>query len=250
MKVKDFIKTYWKETVIAILTFICIVLIMSSTCTNRKLNIAENNLQAMNDTLHTYVLKNGELMYTQQGYIARVDELEQYIGIQKKEVKELEKKLKSALATISKLEAQVKIDTVHMHDSVYITPDSVYHSHFNYSDKWLTMDGETSFQFDPFNTHTIINSIRMDVPLKIGTTADDKWFAVSDNPNVVFTSVEGANIEKAKPKKWSLGIQLGVGGVIGYGISGAKNDGIVRTGWFVGAGGYVGIGATYKLCEF
>ena len=90
----------------------------------------------------------------------------------------------------------------------------------------------------------------MEVPLKVGTTKDNKWFVTSENPYVQFTSIEGANIEKAKPKRWVIGIQGGIGGIFGYGISGCSADGIVRTGWILGAGGYVGIGVTYKLLEF
>lgn len=90
----------------------------------------------------------------------------------------------------------------------------------------------------------------MEVPLKVGTTKDNKWFVTSENPYVQFTSIEGANLEKAKPKRWSFGIYGGVGAIFGYGISGCSADGIVRTGWILGAGGSVGFGLTYKLLEF
>jgi hypothetical protein len=223
---------------------------MSTTCTSQKLDKAETNIKALTDTLHTYELKNGELLYEKQGYIAEKKELEEYIGIKEKEVKEIEKKLKSALATIAKLQAQVRIDTIHTIDSIEAMPDSTIHCHFNYNDKWLALNGVTNVEFDPFKSHTIINNINMEVPLKVGTTEDNKWFATSENPYVLFTSVDGANLEKAKPKRWSLGIQGGVGAIFGYGISGCSVDGIVRTGWIVGAGGYVGLGLTYKLIEF
>ena len=249
-KVKIFFKDNWQNILLGVFGFVIIILLMSTTCTNQKLGKAENNLKALTDTLHTYKLKNGELMYEKQGFIAEKKELEEYIGIKEKEVKEIEKKLKSALATIAKLQGQVRVDTIHMTDSIEVLPDSTYNCHFNYNDKWLSMDGVTSVQLDPFNSHTIINNIGMEVPLKVGTTEDNKWFVTSENPYVQFTSIEGANLEKAKQKRWSLGIQAGVGGIFGYGISGCSADGIVRTGWILGAGGYVGIGISYKLIEF
>jgi hypothetical protein len=232
---------------------------MSTTCANRKLDVAENNLKAVNDTLHTYVLKNGELMYAKQGYIAKIGELEQYIDIKEKEVKELERTLKSKVATISKLEEQLRLDSIHMHDSAYIihdtiTHDTTYHAHFNYNDDWTALDGETTLWLDPFRSHTILNSLTMRVPLKVGTTEDNQWFAVSENPYVSFTSVEGANMEKAKPKRWTFGIQGGLGLVGGVGLVGTQFSGIntanTGAGWFVGAGGYIGFGFTYKLFEF
>lgn len=249
-KTKTFFKDNWKNILLAIFGFVIIILIMSTTCTRQKLDKAETNLEALTDTLHIYKLKNGELMYEKQGFIANKKELEEYIGIKEKEVKDIEKKLKSALATIAKLQGQIRVDTIQMTDSVYITPDSIYHNNFKYNDRWIAIDGTSHFKFDPFKVSTTMNNIFMDVPLKVGTTKDDKWFVTTENPYVVFSSVEGANLEKAKPKRWSLGVQVGVGGVFGYGISGCSADGIVRTGWIVGAGAYVGLGVSYKLIDF
>lgn len=252
--VKIFFKDNWKNILLVVFFFVIIVLAMSTTCARRDLDIADNNLKALNDTLHTYVLKNGELMYEKQGFIAEKAELEKYIGIKESEVKEIERKLKSALATIAKLQAQVRIDTIHMTDSIEVLPDSTYNCHFGYNDKWLTLDGTTNIKLDPFNSHTIINTIGMEVPLKVGTTEDNKWFVTSENPYVQFTSVEGANLEKAKPKRWSFGVQAGVGVVGGVGLVGTQFNNIstanTGAGWFVGAGGYIGIGFTYKLIEF
>lgn len=243
---KDFFKTNWKECVITVLFFICLVLAMSTTCTNQKKHQLETNIAALNDTVHTYQLKNGELMYEKQGYILEKEELQQYLDISKAEVKDLEKKLNSALATIAKLQGQIRIDTLIMHDSVTLVADTAY-IHFNYADNWLKMDGTTIYR-KPFSC-TTLNHLTMDVPLKVGMSKDDKWFVTSDNPYVQFTQVEGVNLEKAKPKHWSLGFQFGVGGIIGWGISGGQ-DGIIRSGWVLGAGGYVGIGVTYKILEF
>jgi hypothetical protein len=249
-KTKLFFRDNWKNILLVVFFFIIIILVMSTTCTNQKLGKAETNIKALTDTLHTYELKNGKLLYEKQGFIAEKKELEEYIGVKEKEVKEIEIRLKSALATIAKLQGLIHVDTIHTVDSVEVLPDSTYNCHFNYNDRWLGLDGVTSIQLDPFQSHTIINNINMEVPLKVGTTKDDKWFVTSENPYVRFTSVEGANLEKVKAKRWSLGVQAGVGAIFGYGISGCHADGIVRTGWIVGAGGYVGIGLTYKLIEF
>ena len=244
-----FLKNNWKNILLVVFGLVIIALIMSTTCTRQQLGKAENNIIALTDTIHTYQLKNGELMYEKQGFIAEKKELEEYIGIKEKEVKDIEKQLKSALATIAKLKAEIKIDTIHTVDSVAVLPDSTYECHFNYSDKWLSLNGVTNVHLDPFQSHTIINNIGMELGLTVGTTKDNKWLITTDNPYVQITSINGANLEKAKPKRWSLGVQVGVGGIFGYGISGAK-DGLVRSGWIVGAGGYVGLGLTYKLLEF
>ena len=254
-KAKTFISDNWKNILLVVFFFVIIALIMSTTCTNQKLDVAENNLKAMNDTLHTYKLRNGELMYAKQGYIVRIGELEEYIGVKEKEIKELERKLKSNVATISKLQEQIRLDSIHMHDSIYITQDSIthdsiYHSHFTYNDNWTALDGETTFRFDPFNTHTIINSLTMQVPLKVGTTEDNQWFAISDNPHVQFTSIEGANIAKAKPKKNAFSIHVGVGAGAGYGICIPPSGGTVNSGIILGPVLYVGLGYSRTIFEF
>ena len=259
METNSFLSKNWKNILLIVFFFVIIALVMSTTCANRKLDVADNNLKAMTDTLRTYELKNGELFYAKQGYITKLGELETFIGVKEKEIKELEKNLKSKVATISKLQEQIRLDSLQMNDSSYITHDTitndtVYHGHFNYYDNWTALDGETTFRFDPFKTHTIINSLRMEVPLKVGTTADNQWFATSDNPHVYFTSVEGVNLEKAKQKRWTFGIQGGLGLVGGVGLVGTQFSGIstanTGAGWFVGAGGYIGFGFTYKLFEF
>lgn len=219
---------------------------MSTTCTNRKNHKLETNIAALNDTVHTYQLKNGELMYEKQGYILEKKELEQYLDISKAEVRDLEKKLGSALATISKLQGQVRVDTLVMHDSITQVEDTTI-INFYYTDSWLKMDGTTVFK-NPYSC-TTLNNLTMDVPLKVGMSKDDQWFVTSENPYVRFTDIQGANVEKAKPKQWSIGLQLGFGGIFGWGVSGSI-DGTVNTGWIGGFGGYAGLGVTYKFSEF
>lgn len=242
----EFFKNHWKDILMAIIGIACIALMMSTTCTSRRNDVLENNIKALNDTVKTYQLKNGELMYEKQGFIAEKKELELYIDIKEKEVKDIEKKLGAALATISKLEGQINVDTLPMQDSIVHVQDTTI-IHFYYSDNWLKMDGTTIYK-DPFIC-TTLNNMNMRVPVKVGTSVDNKWFVTTDNPYITFTSVEGANLEKAKPKRWSIGIQGGVGGIFGWGISGTQ-DGIVHSGWILGAGGYIGLGVTYKIAEF
>ena len=245
--VKIIVKDNWKNILLVILFFIVVILVMSTTCTSNKLNIVENNLAAMNDTLHTYKMKNGELMYEKQGYILEKEELQKYLDISKSEVKDLEKKLGSALATISKLKTQVRVDTIHTIDSVYVDQDSVYNTIFRYNDNWLSLNGVTKFGFNPLFTKTTINNITMDANLKIGMSKDNKWFATSDNPYLNFTSIEGANLDSPKQKNWSLSLQFGLGAFVGYG----KEFGVSSSGGVVaGAGFFAGIGISRKIVEF
>ena len=239
-----------KNSGLIILGILCLVLIGVTTCQHRDNSILENNIAALNDTVHTYQLKNGELMYEKQGYILEKQELEKYLDISKKEVKELEKKLGSALATISKLQAQIRVDTLHMHDTLTVEPDSTYTNNFYYADDWLKVNGTSKIAFNPFDVSTTLNNISMTANLKVGMSKDNKWFATSDNPYLSFSQVEGANLESPKQKRWSVSLQLGVGGFVGWGACFPMPSGTVQTGLVTGLGVYGGLGVSYRLINF
>ena len=237
MEVKTFLKDNWKNILLVVSLLAIIALIMSTTCANRKADMYENNIKALTDTIHTYQLQNGELLYEKQGYILEKAELEKYLDLSKKETKELEKKLKSSVATIAKLQASVRVDTLRMTDSIYVTDDNTYRNEFKYSDRWLVVNGNTEFTLNPYpESHTIINNIGMELPLKVGTTEDNKWFVTSDCPYVQFTSIEGANLEKAKTKHWGMGptITAGVGYGWGTDFKGGNTNGGLIAGVMVG----------------
>ena len=243
----EFLKKNWKDVLLIILVIIATFFIMSTSCTKQRLDIAENNISALTDTLSTYKLKNGELLYEKQGYIAEKEQLSIFIGVQEGEIKELEKKLGSAISTIAKLKQEVKVDTLKLIDSVYVYDDDEVRNDFSFSDNWLSLSGTTIYKDYKFST--TLNSLSMDVPLMIGTTKDNTWFVKTENPYVSFSSIEGASIEKAKPKRFSLSIHAGIGLSYGYGIS-SSVDGIVRSGWFFGPAMHIGAGVSYKLFEF
>lgn len=243
----EFLKKNWKDVLLIILVILSTSFIMSTSCTKQKLDIAENNISALTDTISTYKLKNGELLYEKQGYIAEKEQLSTFIGVQECEIKELEKKLCSAVSTIAKLKQEVKVDTLKLIDSVYIYDEYEVRNNFSFSDNWLSLSGTTIYKDCKFST--TLNNLTMDVPLKIGTTKDNSWFVTTENPYVSFSSIDGASIEKAKPKRFSLSIHAGAGLSYGYGMSGSE-DGIVRSGWFFGPALHVGVGVSYKLIEF
>ena len=247
--IKEFIKDHWKDILLTLFGVVCIALLMSTTCTNQRNNILENNIKALNDSVKTYKLKNDELMYEKQGYILEKQDLEKYIGIKEKEIKDLERTLNSKVATISRLEGELAIASITTHDSVEVLPDSTVNIYFDYNDAWLALDGVTNYGLKTNLSNTTLNCIHMSLPLKVGMTDDNKWFATTPNPYVVFTTIEGANLQQARPNKWCLSVQCGVGGLLGWGISGGQ-DSVVRSGWILGGGFYLGFGVSYKLLEF
>ncbi len=235
-KIFSFIKNKYKDVIIIISIIVIIILLMSTTCINRRNENLTNNIKALTDSVQTINLKNGELLSTKQSLLLEKKELEKYLDINKKEINYLEKKLKSSLALISKMECEINVDTIVMTDSVIINNNTI-DSYFDYKDKWVKLNGHTLFLNN--TSTTTINNITMNADLKMGLTDDYKIFVISDNPYLTFNEIDAAAIEgsvvREKKKRWNIGAQIGIGA--GYNLIG-KTDKI-----FIGP--FLGVGISY-----
>lgn len=245
----------FKEAVFDIRNWIIIILLLLLTgaivfCVENKKqkDIYKNNIEALTDSLTAVKLKNETLLYQKKMLILEKEDIEKMLGISNDLVKEMEKKLKSDAIYIAKLESSFKLDTVIMHDSVYLSEDTVY-IYFDKDDKWYCISGESKY-YDG-NAETVINTLSVDAPLTLGITEDNKIFANSDNPYIGFSSINAAALEKnanVKPKRWGIGPFLGVG--LGYGFGTDFNGGNVG-----GKGGFVvgvvaGVSIHYSLLQW
>lgn len=194
--------------------------------------IHEQTIQAYRDSVRTLQLKNGELISAKYSYILEIEELETQFDLSKKEVKDLQKKLKSNLAYISKIESKVILDTIYMvKDSIIYRTDGI-DATFGYKDNWLSLNGVTSIQNNTSTTKLF--DIQMYTPLKVGLTNDYQIFVQSDNPYLNITDIQGAAINKSilvpKKKRFGFGIQAGFGAM--YDITNKK----AALGPYMGAG--------------
>lgn len=224
-----------KNIIFFVLGVICVVMFgwMRSNY-EHKLDISEQNLKAYKNDIKQLELKNGELIKIRDSYILEKNQLQEQFDLSKKEIKELEDKLQSAIIYISKIESNIYIDTIKcIQDSIIFVHDTIPNIYFKYKDKWLEFNGMTKYKT------TELYNISMDVPLTIGLTNDYQLFVGSDNPYVNFSSIEGAAINNSKlvPKKqyWSGGIQCGVG--FGYDLITSR----------LTLGPYFGIGMQYNF---
>lgn len=205
---------------------------------DKKLDTSEQNLIAYKGKMEQLELKNGELITTRDSYILDKYKLEEELGISKKEVKDLEKKLETALAYISNIKSEIHIDTIEtVRDSIIYINDSDIDVKFNYSDEWLSFNGLT--RIHGVQSNTSLWNVNMKVPLTIGLTDNYKLFIQSNNPYVNFTSMEGAVIDGSKlirkQRKFGLSAQGGFG--VSYDIL-SKGLGI---------GPYLGLGVHWRI---
>jgi hypothetical protein len=184
------LKTIIIESVVSVAIIIFLLTLLNGK--SNELDIANSNLRAATDSIEMYELKNGALVYEINSYILEKKQLEQYLDVSKKEVKDLEKKLGDALSYISKVEGQVKYDTITMHDTV-VWIDDVAYADILYNDQWISIEGQT--KIDKNQAQTTLNNIVVPVPLKVGLTDNYNIWVESENPYLTITELKGAVVK-------------------------------------------------------
>lgn len=197
---------------------------------NEKLN---HNNEVLIDSVETITTKYGETIFANNSLIVKKNELEEKLGITKKQLKEYEKIIDQKIAYIAQLEGKLSIK-----DTVFITNiihDEINNSYtMNYKDDWFSFYQSLNFVGDEVTSQ--IYDLDMNIPLKVGIGDDYKIFVASPNPYFHISSIEGAVIDKGKfaqkPKRWSIGVyggfgihyclinkQLDLGPQLGFGVS-------------------------------
>ena len=225
------IKDYVKDGLLILLTILCIILLLFSKCTADKNERLQNNIEVLIDSVRVTELKNGDLLYSKQ--ILEVDnkELAEAVGLEKNKRKEVEKELGEKIKLLAKVDGKIRVDTLILKDTVVET-DFGNRINFSFKDQYLSLDGTTCLSNGIAQTR--INSLSMDVPVFIGKK---QFFIRSENPYVSFPNIRVAE-EITRPKRWGLGIQVGIG--CGYNL--------VDKGFF--AGPYIGFGLSYNFLTF
>ena len=201
-------------SIVAALTVLLGLMIGIIIHKNNNITIIENNLNAATEKIEVLKTTNGDLLAKNRSYITTINCLEDYINISKKEVKDLQKTLNDKVLYISELETLINIKPTEVHDTTVVYKDSTFNFTFNFSDKWYKLTGNSSFDYNRVKTE--INTLYVNVPLRVGLTDDWKIFVTTQNPYVIFDSVEGALLDKEiylkqqKKKKWGIGISLGI----------------------------------------
>ena len=228
------IKDYVKDGLLILLTILCIILLLFSKCTADKNERLQNNIEVLIDSVKVTELKNGDLLYSKQILEVENKELTEAVGLEKNKRKEVEKELGEKIKLLAKVDGEIRVDTLILKDTVVET-DFGNQINFNFKDQYLSLDGTTCLSNGIAQTK--INSLSMDVPVFLGKTNNKQFFIRSENPYVSFPNIRVAE-EITRPKKWGLGIQVGIG--CGYNL--------VDKGFF--AGPYIGFGLSYNFLTF
>ena len=216
---------------VAVLTAVVIWFIINTGSLNRSNKTWEHNYRVLKDSVSVINTKYGEALYENNSLILSKKELEDALGISKKQVRDYEKTLGSKLAYISKLESKLNIkDTIVVTDIKHdtIVKPGWYSGHFE--NQWLSFN----HIFDSEIPKLEVFDINFNVPLKVGLTDDYQIFVTSPNPYFKVSDIEGVVIDKSRfaqrqrrfvitayagfggqwgliQKKFDVGPQVGVG---------------------------------------
>lgn len=239
-KIWEWIKKLDINTIIiSIIEFLIFLFILTSinNCNQERIEKLDQNLIAARDSIEQVILINGHILSERDAYIIKTKQLKEVLKINQKERKDIEKKLNDKIAYISKIESNIRVDTLEVHDTVTVKDSSTISINFNYNDNWLNFSGGTYYKNGKYKTQ--IFDINIQTPLKVGLTDDYTIFIESENPYLNITNIEGAVIDGSSLYKniprFHIGIQVGIGAH--YGLFRQKVD----------IGPYAGVGITYKF---
>ncbi len=180
----------------------------------------DNLIISTNDTILVYKNKAGELYAQNKVYITDIENLKATNTDLYNEVKNL----KDNPIVVTKTVFKTVYDSIPVTtDSVTTTienGDSIYKSNFSHNDKWLYLNGYTTFNLLNKNSITFFNKISMESDLTLDLIEKKKnlyIIAKSSNPYLQINNTEGYIVspEKSKMlksrfnKPW--GVMVGVG---------------------------------------
>lgn len=251
MDIKSFFKTYkYPIIIIGVLILIIIGMGIGLYALNNRKVIIKQNLDAAMDTLKVERLKNGELMASKESYVTKIKDLEDYIGVTEKEMKAIKHQLNDEIMYVGKLEAliELKNEALESKDTVVIIDSSRIQAPWKFSDgKWYSVAGKTVINGK--NAVSSLDSLSMNLSLKVGLTDDWRIFVTSKNPYLTVGELEGAILDenyylkKRKKQKFTLSANIGVQG--GYYVGFDIKDKELYRGPGVGIG--VGLGLSYNF---
>src|SRR5574344_1701798 len=248
-KILSFVIKY-RDIVFAVVLILAIMFGIN-TCQKRQIerDISTHNINALLDSIEVTQSKLNGVIYSRDALLITKNDLEKALGISKKQIKELNKKLDSKVTYIAKLEGDISILNKQLSDVSYTKIEDNYAIHSKDSNQYYKVSLTSNFKIDTTN-YTINNlSSKLDylnIPINLTTGLTDEWtiFVNTDNPYVKFNNIQGAVVDKdlyipkSKRKPWALGI--GVGIAAGYNLIGKD--------FYVGPGVFVGI--TYNFLQW
>ena len=205
---------------------------------NKNINVIQHNELVARDSVEIYKGQYNTYYIKSAYYKKNLNEASKLLNIKDEQIKELKKSAKKDKAKIeylTKINTEIKIDTVEVPVEV-IVKDTIKTYNFNYNtDPWLKFHGELTANKDLVK----IYDINIPNPMIIGLDDKHKIHITSNNPYLQVTDIKALSIpgfnKNGKYNPWGFCIYAG------WGI---QYDLLHNT---FGTGPQIGIGVSYKI---
>lgn len=220
--------TDYRNFIIVVFAILTLFFICDIKSVKTKLHETEIALIEANDTTFEYKNKTKELYTAKETYIADIAELKR----QNSELYKEYKNLKDHPIIIEKVETIVKIDSIHIVDSVLVYPaENILSAKFNYNDKWCGINGVTNFDMTKSTATTDINTVSF--PATFTTDLIEKnnkllFITKCNNPYVQINNIEGAVVSPEQSKLLKKRFSRPWGVMVGVGPSASVIDNTVK----------------------
>ena len=190
----------------------------------------QNNLIALNDTIHYYEAKNGDLVATIRGFETDLKTLKLLNEDLYEKVNNLDAKGNVTNATyFTGVIEHEKHDTTYVvkHDTI----NNGFKKNFEFDNEYRILEGNVSYENDTIGVNIDKDQVMFDYTVAMDNK--NNIMIHSSNPYVKFNEITGFQLPKQKQKRWSLGPSINFGydpiqnkGSMNVGIS--LNYGIIQ----------------------
>jgi hypothetical protein len=269
---KKVIQNIWKilnSRIALYIGIIVVAILFAGTCSRNsslkdELDRKDRNISALNDSITTIKLKNGELQSSRDAYMASAKELEKF----NKELSDEVKSQKGKIVTLNRIVFQLKQDTTDLREYIRNLPDPeppVQDDDSTWTVSWSTSYVYDSTNYDRYDGKT---QVRLRGPFdvsnvsvahqqtyltfrdsQIGLTWGQKWegtgkdkklrvYAQTAHPAFKTKLLEGVYVDYPQKRHWFTG--FGVGPQLGLGYNPFTNGLLL----------YGGVGIHYNFYQW
>lgn len=168
----------------------------------------KNNIEALNDTIHYYKAKNGNLVATKLAFESDIKTLKLLNEELYDEINNL--KAKSDVTSATHFEGVIEYE---VHDTTYIvqhdTIQNGFTKDFAFNNDFRKLEGNVNYYNDTVGVK--INKDEMYFDYTVAMDKKNNIYIESDNPYVKYNKITGFQVPKQRRKRWNLGPSVNFG---------------------------------------
>lgn len=202
-KLKSFVLSLTKKDIIyalVIALLICCLSVSVNKCSQVN-HEYKNNIEALNDTIHYYKAKNGNLVATKLAFESDIKTLKLLNEELYDEIKNLKAKGNITSGTyFTGVIDYGKNDTTYVveHDTI----SKGFLHDFAFNNEYRTLEGNVKYQNDTVGVKILKDEINFDYTVAMDD--NNNIYITSSNPYVKYNQITGFQLPKEKTKHWSL----------------------------------------------